>query len=77
MKPGLIQVDSTVTHHELCALLFGSKGEPEHLWKTTRGLLVLVELDLREDFKFAFESFRIFSKIELFKDCFATVVLDG
>ena len=76
MKPGLIQVDATVTHHELCSFLFGSKGEPEHLWKTTGGLLVLVELDLREDFELAFESFGIFTEIELLQYCFATVVLN-
>ena len=65
MQPRLIEIHAAMSHHQLGSFLFHSKSEAQDLWQASWRLLVFEQLDLSQDFKLAFESLVIVTKIEL------------
>ena len=76
MQPRLVEIHAAMRHHQLGSLLFHPKGETQDLWQASWRLLAFEQLDSSQDFKFAFESLVIITKIELLEHGFTPTMLD-
>ena len=76
MQPRLVEIHAAMRHHQLSSLLFHPKSKAQDLRQASWCLLVLEKLDLCQNFKLAFESLVIVTKIELLEHGFAPAMLD-